>query len=131
MKIPSEVMALLNDQEATKVLTSVSAEGIPHSIVVGSTMAPQDDMVCAAEIMMQNTAKNLEANSNVTVLVVKGMESYQVKAKVKARQTEGPLFDNVKAELEKIGLPCRGVWLFEPLEVYNQSAGADAGKKMA
>lgn len=131
MKIPSEVMALLNDQEATKVLTSVSIEGIPHTIVVGSTMAPQEDLICAAEIMMQNTAQNLEAYSNVTVLAVKGMESYQVKAKVKGRQTEGPLFDNVKAELEKMGLPCRGVWLFDPLEIYDQSAGPNAGKKIA
>ena len=131
MKIPSEVMALLNDSEATKVLTSVSVEGMPHTIVVGSTMAPQEDLICAAEVMMQNSAKNFEVNPNVTVLAVKGMESYQVKAKVKGHQTEGPLFDNVKAELEKMGLPCRGVWLFEPLEAYNQSAGPNAGKKIA
>ncbi len=131
MKIPKEIMELLNDQEATKVLTSVSIEGIPHTIVVGSTMAPQEDLICAAEIMMHNTAQNLEAYPNVTVLAVKGMESYQVKAKVKGCQTEGPLFDNVKAELKKLGLPCRGVWLFEPIEAYNQSAGANAGKKIA
>lgn len=131
MKIPEKVMTLLNDNEATKVLTSVSIEGIPHTIVVGSTMAPQDDLLCAAEIMMQRTAQNLEAYPNVSVLVVKGMESYQVKAKVKGRQTEGPLFDKVKAELEKMGLPCSGVWLFEPQEVYNQGAGPDAGKKIA
>lgn len=131
MKIPEEVVKLLNNQEATKVLTSVSKAGIPHSVVVGSTMAPQADLICAAEVLMQTTAENLKANPNVAVLVVKEMESYQVVGKVKDHQTEGPLFESMKKELEKIGLPCRGVWLFEPLEAYNQSAGPNAGKKIA
>ncbi|WP_111708215.1 pyridoxamine 5'-phosphate oxidase family protein [Lutibacter citreus] len=131
MKMPQEVIRLLNDNEATKVITSVSSKGIPHTIVVGSTMAPQEDLVCAAEILMQKTASNLKENPNVSVLAVKGMVSYQVVAKVKDHQTEGVIFDKVKADLEKKGLPCRGVWLFEPTEAYNQSAGPDAGKKIA
>ena len=57
MKMTKEVMGLLNDQEATKVLTSVSADGIPHTIVIGSTMAPEDELIAAAEIMMQKTSK--------------------------------------------------------------------------
>lgn len=130
MKMSKEVIDLFNDQEATKVITSVSANGIPHSIVVGSTMAPQADLVCVAEVLMHNTAKNIQKNPNVTVLAVKGMESYQVKAKVKSRETEGAIFETAKAELDKLGLPCRGVWLFEPIEAYNQSAGPDAGKKI-
>ena len=80
--------------------------------------------------MMLTTAQNLEAYPNVTVLAVKGMESNQVKAKVKGYQTERQLFDKVKAELEKIGLPCRGVWLFDPLEVYNQMQVRTQVKKL-
>lgn len=132
MKMTKEVMGLLNDQEATKVLTTVSSDGIPHTVVIGSTMAPEDGLIAAAEIMMQTTSKNLSQNPNVSVLAVKGMESYQVKARVKEHKTDGPLFENVKAELEKHGLPpCRGLWLFEPVEAYNQSAGPDAGKKIS
>ncbi|MRT92632.1 pyridoxamine 5'-phosphate oxidase family protein [Ancylomarina sp. 16SWW S1-10-2] len=131
MKMPEQVVNLLNDKEATKVLTTVSAEGIPHSVVVGSTMAPEADLICAAEVLMQSTSKNLQVNKTVSVLAVKGMESYQVVAKVKERQTEGPLFEAAKAELEKLGLPCRGLWLFEPLEAFDQGAGANAGKKIA
>lgn len=131
MKIPEEVIKLLNNKEATKVLTSVSKTGIPHSVVIGSTMAPQSDLICAAEVMMHTTAENLKNSSNVAVLVVKGMESYQVIGKVKDHQTEGSLFETVKKELEKLGLPCKGVWLFEPLEVYDQSAGPNAGKRIA
>ena len=118
-------------RDATKVLSSVSSDGIPHTVVIGSTMAPEEDLIAAAEIMMQKTSKNLSQNSNVSVLAVKGTESYQVKAKVKERVSDGPLFDNVKAELEKMGMPCQGLWLFEPEEAYNQGAGPDAGKKIS
>ena len=131
MNIPEKVIKLLNSQEATKVLTSVSTTGIPHTVVVGSTMAPQPDLICAAEVMMHTTAKNFKNNPNVAVLVVKDMESYQVIGKVKNHQTEGSLFETMKKELEKLGLPCKGVWLFEPVEVYDQSAGSNAGKKIA
>ena len=130
MQMPQAVINLLNDQEATKVLTSVSAEGIPHTVVIGSTMAPESDLICAAEILMQTTSENLKGNPNVSVLAVKGMESYQVVATVKAHQKEGTLFETVKGELEKKGMPCRGLWLFDPVEAFNQSAGPNAGKKM-
>jgi uncharacterized protein len=131
MHMPNNVMSLLNDKEATKVLTSVSADGIPHSVVIGSTMAPEPDLICAAEILMNTTSANLKVNSNVTVLAVKGMESYQVNATVKTYQTEGPLFDSVKAELEKMGMSCRGLWLFEPVRAFDQGAGPNAGKTIA
>jgi uncharacterized protein len=130
MQMPKEVMGLLNDQEATKVLTSVSSEGIPHTVVIGSTMAPESNLICAAEILMKTTSINLKENPKVSVLAVKGMESYQVVATVKAHQEEGPLFEKVKGELEKKGMPCRGLWLFEPEEAFDQSPGPNAGKKL-
>lgn len=131
MKMPEQVVNLLNDKEATKVLTTVSTEGIPHTIVIGSTMAPEANLICAAEVLMQTTSINLQDNKTVSVLVVKGMESYQIIATAKVHETEGSLFEKVKAELEKMGMPCRGLWLFEPIEVFDQSAGSNAGKKIA
>lgn len=131
MKIPEPIIQLLNDAQATKVLTTVSSESVPHAVVIGSTMAPKPDLICAAEILMQTTTKNLSQNSTVSVLVVKGMESYQVIAKVICREIEGKIFEKVKEDLKKIGLPCRAVWLFEPLVAFDQSAGPNAGKKLA
>ena len=130
MNIPEQVRALLNDQEASRILTTVSKDGIPHSIVVGSIMAPSEDMLCAAEIMMKTTARNLAENPNIAVLAVKGMESYLVNATVVERQTEGPLFDQVAAELKKMDLTVRGLWIFAPTAVYNESAGMKAGTQL-
>ncbi|HCX64985.1 MAG TPA: hypothetical protein DHN33_07235 [Eubacteriaceae bacterium] len=129
--IPEKAVNLLNDPEATKVLTTVSKDGTPHSIVIGSMMAPDENTVCAAEILMQTTAKNLEANKNIAALAVKGTESYLVNAEVLERQVGGELFDQVAAETEKMGLTTRAVWLFKPTAVYDQSAGPNAGTKIS
>lgn len=131
MKMPHEVTALFNDKEAVKVLTTVSPEGIPHTIVVGSAMAPDESTICAAEILMKTSSANLKSNAPVSVLAAKGAVSYQVVARVQERQTEGALFDKINAEMEKKGLSCRGVWLFAPVEAFDQSAGPHAGKKIA
>ncbi|QUI20945.1 hypothetical protein HZI73_00925 [Vallitalea pronyensis] len=131
MNIPKNAIQLLNDPEASKVLTTVSSDGVPHSIVVGSMMAPSDNLLCAAEVLMKTTAKNLESCENVAVLAVKGAESYLVNGTVKERQTQGELFNQVSEQLKGMGLTAQAVWTFDPTEVYNQSAGPDAGKKIS
>ncbi|QRN85734.1 pyridoxamine 5'-phosphate oxidase family protein [Clostridia bacterium] len=127
MIIPEKVVTLLNDPEASKVLTTVSSEGIPHSIVVGSIMAPDEKTICAAEILMKKTSENLAGNKNIAVLVVKGTESYLVNALVVERQTDGELFAKIAEQTKKAGMTTRGVWIFDPTVVYDQSAGPSAG----
>ena len=130
-KIPEKVMNLLNDPAATKVLTSVSASGVPHSVVIGSCMAPSDDSIVAGEVLMKTTSKNVEKNPKVAVMVVKGPESYLVVAEKSGHVSEGPLFEKMNEQLAKHGLKARGVWTFTPLEVYDQGASPNAGTKLA
>ena len=130
MNIPEKVSKLLNDQGALKVLTTVSSDGIPHSIVVGSIMAPTPEVICAAEVLMKKTANNLESNKNIAVLTVKGTESYLVNATVIERQTEGELFDTVSEQMKKAGMTMQALWIFEPTAIYDQSAGPTAGTQI-
>jgi predicted pyridoxine 5'-phosphate oxidase superfamily flavin-nucleotide-binding protein len=130
MKIPEKVLNLLNDKDALKVLTTISADGIPHSIAVGSVMAPDAETICAAEIFMKATAENLKANKNIAVLVVKGAESYLVNATVAERKTEGDLFHKVSEQMKKANLPMQALWVFQPTAIYDQSAGPTAGTQI-
>ena len=130
MNIPEKVLNLLNDQAASKVLTTVAADGIPHSIVVGSIMAPNAETLCAAEMLMKKTAENLKTNKDVAVLAVKGMESYLVNATVVERQTEGELFARISEQMQKSGLPMKALWIFQPNAIFDQSAGPNAGTQI-
>jgi hypothetical protein len=135
MEIPEEVMKVINDPKAIKVLTTRSSEGILHSIRVGSLMAPAANMIAVGAILMKTSNKNMEEmkkkGEQVAILVGIETKAYQIQAKVKDVQKSGPLFDKMNVELKKIGLQAASVWTFEPTGVWNQSASYEAGKKMA
>jgi len=134
VSLPENVMNLVNDPTASKVVATIGAHGV-HAIPVGSVIAAGPDMVAFGAILMKRTSKNLEdmqANGDdVSVVVMKEVESYEIKGAVTGYVTEGPLFDKMNENLKKIGLQARGVWTLAPSGVWNQSANYDAGKKIA
>jgi len=69
-------------------------------------------------------------NELVSLLVNKEMKAYEIKAVVKDYLTSGPFFDGMNAKMKPMGLVARGVWVFEPKEIWNQSATYEAGTKM-
>jgi hypothetical protein len=134
-QLPEEVMKMANDIKAVKVLTTVSADGVLHSIRVGSLIAPAPNMLAVGAILMKTTAKNLEdmkkKNQLAAILIGSEMNAYLVLAKIKDSHKAGPLFEKMNENLKAIGLQAGAVWTFEPTGVWNQSANYEAGKKIA
>jgi hypothetical protein len=132
--MPEVVMNTINDPNAFKVLATISDSGDVHAIQIGAMAAPAPGMIAVGAILMQHTSKNLEnmqkENKMASVIMGKETDSYQVKTNIQAYQTEGPVFDAMETEVKKLGLDLRGVWILEPVEVWNQSASYDAGKRM-
>lgn len=133
--LPKEVMDMINDQGAMKALATVSSDGKVHAIRVGSAVAPDANMIAVGAILMERTSSNLEFMKGkgflASVLLSKEMESYEVKGKVKDYMTSGPLYDRMAEEIKRLGLNLKGVWTIEPVEVWNQSASYEAGKRIA
>jgi hypothetical protein len=136
VKIPDEVVNAINNEKNPKILATVGADGAPHAIQAGSIRAPSNEIMIVGAILMKKTAKNLEAMKRgvkmASFLVLDGMKSYEVRCKVGDFITSGPLFDTMSEQIKsRGGHPLQGVWTFEPVEVFNQSASYDAGTKMA
>lgn len=124
---------MVNDPKAMKVITMISADGVLHSIRVGSLIAPAPSTVAVGAILMKTSNKNIEEmkkNEQIAILVGSEMKSYLIMAKIKDGHKAGPLFDKMNEELKKIGMQASTVWAFEPTGVWNQSASYEAGKKM-
>jgi hypothetical protein len=130
MKIAEKVLNLLRDESAVKVVTSISGEGKLHSVVAGSVMALGEDKLSVMEIFMNTTSDNLQANKDMAVLVVKGMESYLINATVIERITEGKLFGAYAKVMSEKGLPIKAVWTFDVDEMFDQSASPNAGSRI-
>lgn len=135
VEIPPQVMEILADPNAVKIVATKAEDGSAHAIRVGSMIAMDNKTVYVGALLMKRTSKNLEAMKQsgalVSLLVNKEMKAFEIKAAVKDYLTSGPVFDGMNAKVKPMGLVARGVWAFEPKEVWNQSATYEAGTKIA
>ncbi|MEM3383806.1 MAG: hypothetical protein QXL52_06335 [Nitrososphaerales archaeon] len=134
-KLPENVMKVINDPKASKVLATKYPTGVIHVIHVGSIIAPNPNTIAFAAVLMKETSKNLEEMKKkgelASILVILGMEAYQIRVNIKSYETSGPIYDKLSEEIKKLGLQVRGVWITEPVEIWNQSASYEAGKRIA
>ena len=129
--IPENVIALLKDPAATKVLSTVCPGNRPHTIVAGTIAPLGDSQMMIGEVLMKKSAANLAKNPNAAFTVVKGMEAYEIHCTFKEQVKNGPVFDAVKAMCDKLKLPLFSLYVFDVLSVYNESANHENGKKIA
>ena len=128
--LPKEVIDLINTKEATKLLVTVSSEGQPHAIVCGSIFATPDGKAGVGEILMKRASKNLKDTGKAALSVAAGPKAYELILKNPARADSGPVFDDMKAKMASLNLPCFAVWTFDVAEVWDESAGPSAGTKV-
>jgi hypothetical protein len=134
VEIPKEVLELLNNDNATKVLATKTPEGDVHAIVVGSVSAPNPRTIVFGTLVMKKTSKNLrmmmKKNELAAVLVARQTVSYEIRCKIKKQSKKGKELDRMNELLEPMGLRMTSVWYLEPVEVWDQSASYQAGTKV-
>jgi hypothetical protein len=141
--IPNEVVALINDPKSSKTISTSTKGGRIHTIYMGSMMAISSDHLAFAHILMKRTNQNLgemkEGGEPVSVSITLGQASYEIIAKVESYQTSGPAYNRIVEELERsgvkegldrYGMKVHGVWVLEPIEVWNESPGPSAGTRV-
>lgn len=128
--VPAEIIGLMEAKETTKILVTVSAEGQPHAIVCGSIFATPDGKAGVGEVLMKRASKNLKDTGKAALSIAAGPKSYELILKNPVRSDSGPIFDNMKAKLASLNLPCFAVWTFDVAEIWDESAGPNAGNKL-
>ena len=128
--IPTEIIDLVNAKEATKLLVTASSEGQPHAIVCGSIFVTPDGKAGVGEILMKRAAKNLKDTGKAALSVSAGPKAYELILKNPARADSGPVFEDMKAKMAQANLPCFAVWTFDVAEIWDESAGPNAGTKI-
>ena len=141
--IPDEVVKLVNNPMSSKTIATISNEGRVHTIYMGSMSALSPNILVFAHILMKRTQNNLEEMRKrgdlVSVSVTLEQVSYEIMAKVRKYETSGPVYDTmievltrmgVKESLDKYGMTVLGVWILDPMEVWNQSPGPGSGTRI-
>jgi len=130
VSIPAEIIELMNAKETTKLLVTASAGGQPHAIVCGSIFATPDGKAGVGEILMKRASQNLKDTGKAALTVCAGPKAYELILKNPARADSGPIFDDMKAKMAALNLPCFAVWTFDVAEIWDESAGPSAGTKI-
>ena len=133
--LPQNVMALLNDRAASKILGTRTAKNDVHIINVGGAGAVDPETIFIGEIFMKASSENLtlakKEKTRASLLVSRGPESYEVRCSVKDHVTSGPMFDQMKTTFAQMKFDLKGLWLLKPEEIWNESPTWDAGRKIA
>lgn len=129
--IPEAVLEKMKAETTVKAIVTADAAGQPHGIVAGTIMAPAPDKIIIGEVLMKRTVANLNANAKAAIMVVAGMEAYEIQIANPVRIDSGEALDNMNKALEAIHLHANAMWMFDVVAVYNESASPEAGKQIA
>lgn len=130
MKIATEVQTALLQAEGKALATYSETDGI--NVVPVSSVKVVDDKVVLVNYFFGQTVRNIEENPQVALTFWSGLAGYRIKATAEYK-TEGEVFDMVTAWIKETipGRVVKGVLILEPTALYDISAGAEAGKKIA
>ena len=130
VEVPKEIIELASAQQTVKALVTASADGQPHAIVCGSIFITPDGKAGVGEILMKRAKANLAATGKAALTIVAGPKSFELVLANPARADSGPLFEDMKAKMAALKLPCFAVWTFDVKEIWDESAGPTAGTKI-
>ena len=129
--IPKEIIDVANEKTATKLLVTVSKDCQPHAIVCGSIFVTPDGKAGVGEILMKRSAEYLKAGCKAALEIASGPKAYELVLSGAKRADSGKCYEDMKERMAAANLPCFAVWTFDVAEIWDESAGPNAGKKIA
>lgn len=120
MKLTKNIIECL--EQATGKALATATPGCLHVVPV-STARTDGEKIILVNYFMGKTLQNIKSNPDVSLAFWKGLEGYQIKARVEY-VTSGDTFKSIKDWVAEI-LPDRivkGILILTPYEVYDVSA---------
>jgi len=128
--LPAPVARIILRPDSHKILSCVSPDGKPHSIVTATLTLDGPNRIVVGEVWMYRATPYIENNPNVEFLVWYGRDAYSIKAVAKERITSGPTFDKMSKSLDKYNMAVVAIWEFEVQEVWDESASSNCGTQV-
>ncbi len=111
-------------------LGTCSKGGIPNVCYVGAKFLTDDGTIVIVDNYMLKTKDNVLENPNISLLMRRGGEAYQLKGHC-TYVTEGDIYEEARKWMKARGekYPAKGALIIEVETVYNSAAGEHAGGK--
>ncbi len=132
VQIPKELQEFVKGKLGW--VATASPEGMPNVTPKGTIRVMDDSTIVFADLFSMKTRDNLKRNPRIAVTVIDAEKAKGYQFKGRAELVEaGPVFEKVGEELKKSPkkLPePKYVARITVEEIYDQSPGPDAGKKI-
>lgn len=133
MKIPQDIQNIINQDKALSFGT-VSNSGIPNINIIGIKKIEDDETILLADNYFVKTLANLKESPEAAIITKKVEDKlwYQLKGTCQY-VNKGPRYEEFKKWVKSIKetLPAKGMVIFKVNQIYNTSAGPNAGKPIA
>ncbi|MFA6805330.1 MAG: pyridoxamine 5'-phosphate oxidase family protein [Candidatus Methanomethylophilaceae archaeon] len=130
----AELIPLITDMlkrpETHKVLSTVTPDGKPHSIVCGSLIVKDPSTIMVGQVYLTRTCVNLANNRNVEFLVWRGPDAYSIQATFVSRQDSGPEMEKMTQLLAKMNMVPTAVLEFSVDSAYYEGITEKAGTQV-
>ena len=128
MEISENIKEMLLNADG-KALATLGEKGL--NVVPVSSIKVKDNKIILVNYFFGKTLQNIKENKDIALTAWKDLEGFQIKAEAEY-QEEGELFEEVTQWIKET-LPDRivkGILVLTPTEVFDISAGPDAGAKV-
>lgn len=138
-KLPEELVKLLKDFEAVKAVSTLNADGSPHTVIKGSLTTLDEENIYFNEGLdtyrnNKNLVRSIWFNKPIAINVTKGPVSYQIKGKPHKCLITGPIFKQFLLKARERRGPdadIAAVWVIIPEEIRNESPAARRNEEEA
>jgi len=130
VKMPAEIKDVVSKQKPLPIATS-DKNGKPNVVFVTMWKILDDETILIVDNFMKKTRVNLEENPNMAIVVYDSeiKRSFQLKGTVDL-ETRGDRFDIAEEMARAKNRPAKVAVVFHVKEIYDNTAGPNAGKKL-
>ncbi len=130
MKLKEEIYEIFETEKSHQFATSTK-NGIPNICNIGGKYIREDDKIIIIDNYMKKTMENLQENHEVSILIRREKESYQLKGTA-IYLTQGDEYIEAYKWMKSKGekYPAKGAIVVTIHSVYNSFTGENAGEKI-
>ncbi len=130
VKMPSEVKDVVSKQKPLPIATS-DKNGKPNVVFVTMWKILDDETILIVDNFMKKTRVNLEENPNMAIVAYDSdiNRSFQLKGTVDL-ETRGDRYAIAEEMARAKNRPAKVAIVFQVKEIYDATAGPNAGKKL-
>ena len=130
-KLTPVLVDLIRRPDTNKVMSTISEDGMPHTIVCGTLTVPEEDVIAVGRVWLNRTGRNIQRDPRAEFFVWSGKYAYSILCEFIGNSADEKEVEKMNEGLDKIGLGTSTVWKFRVLAGYDEGISDTMGERIS